>query len=171
MVAEMRHWSFVLVLILAASDAVKGKRKHERMENNMWKKEYEEELSDAMLAPKRRNNGTRGAQSPSITDDEAVVEKLVDSITSSEKYLKKIESIDFRLNRLDIEVHEKTNTIMNHITEVIKTIQSQTPPDKLEMLDVMKSDIDQIKHIIEHRPISKASGINYFHCIRIGIDY
>ncbi|XP_052746732.1 techylectin-5B-like [Bicyclus anynana] len=156
MVLSIKHLSIAVVFIIVVSEGKKGRMKQERMENSLWKQEYENELSDAMLSPKRGGNVTRVAQSPSMSDNEAVVEKLIDTISASEKYLKKVESIDFRLNRLDIEIHEKTNSIMKHLSEIIRTIQNQTPSDKLVMLDTMKSDIGQIKYALE-RTSNKAS--------------
>ncbi|XP_045784003.1 fibrinogen C domain-containing protein 1-like isoform X2 [Maniola jurtina] len=161
MVINVKHISSMLVLILVASEGKQEKRKQQRVENTLWKAEYENELSDAMLSPKRGNNVTRSriAQSPAMSDNEAVVEKLMDTITASEKYLKKIESIDFRLNRLDIEIHEKTNSILKYLTEIITAIQNQTPSDKLQMLDVMKSDIGQIRYMVEQQSSASKSNV------------
>lgn len=115
----------------------------------LWKKEYEDELTDAMLTSKKRDNSTRVQQSTAISDNEAVVERLMDSITSSEKYLKKVDSIDFRLNRLDIEVHEKTNNIMKHLAEIQKGLHSSRPDKTQALLEALKNEIYQIKFQLE----------------------
>lgn len=92
-------------------------------------------------------------QSASLSDNEAVIDKLMETITSSEKYLKKVDSIDFRLNRLDIEVHEKTNSILKQLMEIMKAIRSDAYPDKLEtVLDTLKTQVNQIKFILEKQP-------------------
>ncbi|KAM3968415.1 uncharacterized protein ACR2FA_001092 [Aphomia sociella] len=129
----------------------RGRKKNDYPDKSLWKKEYEDELTDAMLSTRRRENITRVAQS--VTDNEAVLDKLMETITSSEKYLKKVDSIDFRLNRLDIEVHEKTNNILKQLMEIMKSFRSQGNADKLEtVLDAMKTDVNQIKQMLETHP-------------------
>lgn len=145
-----------LVVISAVSCAVssdkRGRRRNEFGDKTLWKKEYENELTDAMLTSKKRDNHTRVAQSANLSDNEGVVEKLMDTITSSEKYLKKVDSIDFRLNRLDIEVHEKTNKIMKQLTEIIKKANNDANTEKLEgILGSLKNDIYKVKFLIENR--------------------
>lgn len=124
-------------------------KKKEFEDKVLWKKEYEDELTDAMLTSKKRDNTTRVQQSAALSDNEAVVERLMDSITSSEKYLKKVDSIDFRLNRLDIEVHEKTNNIMKHLTEIQKALHSNRPDKIQTLLETLKNEMYQIKFHLE----------------------
>lgn len=139
-------------MAIASSSAAKEKktkRKNEYQDKALWKKEYEAELNDAMLATRKRENVTRVVQSAG-SDNEAVIDKLMESITSSEKYLKKVDSIDFRLNRLDIEVHEKTNSILKYLTEIMKIVRNQGSADKLEtVLDSMKNELTGMKSMVE----------------------
>lgn len=93
-----------------------------------------------------------------MSDNEAVVEKLMDSITSSEKYLKKVDSIDFRLNRLDIEVHEKSNGIMKQLSDIMKTIMTDNCAEKLEpSLLNLRNDINQIKFSLDKSSSQRTS--------------
>lgn len=152
----------VLVTLSAISCEVnrdkRGRRKNDYSDKSLWKKEYEDELTDAMLSTKKKENITRVVQS-AMSDNEAVIEKLMESITSSEKYLKKIESIDFRLNRLDIEVHEKTNSIMKRLNEIFKGLREQGYSDKLEtVLDTLKTDVNQIKFVLNKKPRTDGTG-------------
>ncbi|XP_075990442.1 fibrinogen C domain-containing protein 1-like isoform X3 [Anticarsia gemmatalis] len=136
----------------------RGRRKNaDYPDKSLWKKEYEDELTDAMLSTRKRENHTRVTQSSS--DNEAVVEKLMESITSSEKYLKKVDSIDFKLNRLDIEVHEKTNSIMKLLADIIKAVGDDSScVDKLEpSLLAMKTDLGQVRFLIEKSPPHRTS--------------
>lgn len=138
----------------------KGKRKNDSIEKSLWKKEYEDELTDAMLSSKKKDNFTRVPQSTSMSDNEMVIEKLMDSITSSEKYLKKVDSVDFRLNRLDIEVHEKTNAILKRLTDIMKSLETHPYEDKVDVaIDNIKTDIGHIKGMLEHNP--RADGRSY----------
>nr|XP_037866421.1 fibrinogen C domain-containing protein 1 isoform X3 [Bombyx mori] len=142
----------------------RGRRKNNHEDKTLWKEEYEKELTDAMLSSRRRDNVTRVPQSPGIGDNEAVIEKLMETITSSEKYFKKVESIDFRLNRLDIEIHEKTNSIAKQLGEIMKAVNSDAYGDKFEtILETIKSDVSQIKYSLQMTPRSNnaVSGTEY----------
>ncbi|KAJ0183802.1 hypothetical protein K1T71_000225 [Dendrolimus kikuchii] len=145
------HVIFIAVTLLSrAHSKEKGRHKYGHPDKSLWKKEYENELTDAMLSSRQRENITRVTQSAGMSDNEVVIEKLMDTITSSEKYLKKVDSIDFRLNRLDIEIHEKTNSILKLLTEIMKTVHDDTHTDKLGMaLDSLRNDMNDVKLIME----------------------
>lgn len=147
-----------------------GKRKHERFDNTLWKKEYENELEEAMIKPNKAMNITRNVQS-ATSDNEAVIEKLMETITASENYLKKTEGIDFRLNRLDIEVHEKTDTILKRLTEITSAIENLSYSETLEtFFGPLKADVEQIKLMLENKkyPLSKDSNGT---CVRYKFFY
>ncbi|CAG5027789.1 unnamed protein product [Parnassius apollo] len=127
----------------------RGRHRNEHSDKTSWKKEYEDELNRAILSS-RRDNHTRVTQSTGMTDNEAVVDKIMESITMSEKYLKKIDGIDFRLNRLDIEVHEKTSSILRNLGVLSKSIQSLSNSEKVDMaLELLKTDLNYIKSKME----------------------
>lgn len=159
MIRSQRVLRFIVTSIVAVSTVSCAVSSEKRMQKRndygdktLWKKEYENELTDAMLTSRKRDNKTRVAQSANLSDNEGVVEKLLDTITASEKYLKKVDSIDFRLNRLDIEVHERTNNIMKHLTEIFKRVDSDVQSEKLEIvLKSLKNDVNKIKFMIENR--------------------
>ncbi|CAH2985354.1 unnamed protein product [Chilo suppressalis] len=144
-----------IILSLGSCEVQRDKRarkKDDYPEKSLWKKEYEDELTDAMLSTRKRENVTRMVQSASLSDNEVVIDKLMETITSSEKYLKKVDSIDFRLNRLDIEVHEKTNNILKQLMEILKVLRTENP-DKFESsLDTLKSQMNQVKFLLEKAP-------------------
>ncbi|CAH0703490.1 unnamed protein product [Spodoptera exigua] len=136
----------------------RGRRKNDEPDKSLWKKEYEEELTDAILSGRKQENYTRAAQGGPSTENDAVIEKLMESITSSEKYLKKVDSIEFRLNRLDIEVHEKTNAIIKLLNEITKTLRSDTCSQKMESaLTTMKNDVSSIKFYVEKNPMQRSN--------------
>lgn len=152
MVRSLEILQIALTLATVTCDIARDRRvkKQEFEDKVLWKKEYEDELTDAMLSSRKRENSTRVQQSAALSDNEAVVERLIDSITSSEKYLKKVDSIDFRLNRLDIEVHEKTNNIMKHLAEIRKGLHSARPDKSQALLEALKNELYQIKFQIEN---------------------
>lgn len=133
----------------------RGQRKNDEADKTLWKKEYEDELNEAMLSGKRENyTRSAGAQSGSL-DNDAVLEKLMESITSSERYLKKVEAIEFRLNRLDIEVHEKTNAMMKLLNNILKSIRSESCSQKMEAsIHGLVADVNSIKYAVEKTPRS-----------------
>lgn len=154
---------FVLIALSSSSCEAnrdkRNRRKNDYPDKSLWKKEYEDELTDAMLSTKRKDNVTRVIQSASLSDNEAVIDKLMETITSSEKYLKKVDSIDFRLNRLDIEVHEKTNSILKQLMEIMKALKNENYSDKLEtVLDTLKTEVNQVKLLLEKTPRSNNAG-------------
>nr|XP_026499442.1 fibroleukin-like [Vanessa tameamea] len=153
MVSNYKLLSITLVFSVVSGEFHRekhGKRKQERFDKTLWKKEYENELNEAMLAPNRAKNVSRFAQS--ATDNEVVIEKLMETITASEKHLKKMESIDFRLNRLDIEVHEKTDKILKQLMDITTAIDNLNYNEKMEaVLGPFRTDIEQIKSMLENQ--------------------
>lgn len=149
----------------------RAKKKMDHSDKSLWKQEYEEELTDAMLSGKKRKNSTRTVQSLPLSDNEVVVEKLMETITSSEKYLKKIDNIDFRLNRLDIEVHEKTNVILKKLSELAKVLREQAVADKPQvLLEALKTDTAHIKFMLEKNPRFSDTGnrwLSIFNVLKI----
>lgn len=118
-------------------------------DNSLWKKEYEAELTDAMISSRKRGNLTRVEQAASFSDNEAVIDKIMETLTNSEKYLKKVDSIDFRLNRLDIEVHEKTNNILKQLVDMTKMLRGGFHSEKVDdILERLKTDVIEIKSLM-----------------------
>lgn len=139
------------------SSSVNSRTRQQNDLDHRWKSEYEDELTEAMLTQVRaRENATRVAQSPTH-DNDAVIDKLMETITSSEKYLKRVDSMDFRLNRLDIELHEKTNSILKYLTEMMKVVRAQSVTDKLDgVVTDIKSDINELKRKLDIMPNDRA---------------
>ncbi|KAL4704584.1 hypothetical protein ACJJTC_017839 [Scirpophaga incertulas] len=136
----------VLVLSIKYCEQVldKTSKNNFNADKSMWKNEYEEELTDAVLSSRRKSNTTLNSQSQTL-DTEEVLDKLFDMITSSKKYLKKVDSIDFKLNRLDIEVHEMTKSVMKQLTGLTKSIPTDGCTDKvLVALQDFRSQIKQL---------------------------
>ncbi|XP_048488907.1 fibrinogen C domain-containing protein 1 [Plutella xylostella] len=118
--------------------------------NSLWKNEHENELTEAMMTLKRGNLTRVRSHTEPLAETEAVIDKLLESITASEKYMKKVDSIEFRLNRLDIEIHEKTNNILKYLSEMMKVIRSQGFSEKVDMaVDVLKSEMESIRLLME----------------------
>ncbi|XP_053624592.1 angiopoietin-related protein 4-like isoform X2 [Plodia interpunctella] len=147
-------FSIIFLTVFSAVSCEKKKassrRKFENQEKSLWKKEYENELTEAMLTGRKHDNNTRKPQASGFTDSDNVLEKLMETIMSSERYLKKVESIDFRLNRLDIEVHEKTNSILKQLIDIMKLLRTTSDTEKYDSaMETFKSDLIAIRAQLE----------------------
>ncbi|XP_045784002.1 fibrinogen C domain-containing protein 1-like isoform X1 [Maniola jurtina] len=136
---------------------------------------------------------------PKTTKGEIVVEKFVDTLMASEKYLKMIETVEEKLTHLETTFQDRSSAILKYLAEVLRVvktspsdhilenalqllkndldrlketmqrqvpanpsyraIQNQTPSDKLQMLDVMKSDIGQIRYMVEQQSSASKSNV------------
>lgn len=140
---------------MTRSQRTQAKHLKDYPDQSLWKKEYESELKDALLSSKGNDDISRNTVQRTMSqkdEGDIVIEKLVDSIAASEKYLKKVDNIDFRLNRLDIEVHEKTNTIMKRLSEILKSVRSLHSDTLETTMESMRESISQLKQSFEHLP-------------------
>lgn len=82
---------------------------------------------------------------------DVVVEKFVETLMASERYWKQIESVERKLNHLDATFHEKTNSIMKYLSEMLRMVKS-SPAEMLEkaLID-MKTDLDRLKQSVTTR--------------------
>lgn len=82
---------------------------------------------------------------------EAVVEKFVETLMSSERYLKMVETVERKLNHLDNTFHERSNSIMKYLTELMRLVKS-SPAGMLEgALGSLKGDLDKLRKLIVER--------------------
>ena len=82
---------------------------------------------------------------------EIAVEKFVDTMMASEKYLKMIEAVEIKVNHLNTVFIERSNVILKYITEVLTLIKT-SPVDALEnSLQTLKGDLDKLKRLISHQ--------------------
>lgn len=80
-----------------------------------------------------------------IPISDIVVEKFVETLMASERYLKMIETVERKLDHLDANFHEKTNSILKYLSEAIRIIKT-SPSEMLEKsLTNMKMDLDRLK--------------------------
>lgn len=156
---------YIFFYLMPSICSENGRARQQNDVDHRWKSEYEDELTDAMLAQNRaRDNFTRITQSVTRNND-AVIDKLMETITASEKYLKRVDSMDYRLNRLDIELHEQTNSILKYLTEMMKAIRAQSVSDKLDfVVNNIKSDIGELRRKLDSMPRDRAFAGSSAHC-------
>ncbi|XP_063838139.1 ficolin-2-like isoform X2 [Ostrinia nubilalis] len=98
--------------------------------------------------------GRNGSRVPTTTvrpKGEAVVEKFVETLMSSERYLKMVETVEKKLNHLDTTFHERSNSILKYLAELLRMVKS-SPASMLEnALKSLKGDLDKLKSTIMER--------------------
>lgn len=119
--------AFMLLSVLIVS-CVSGKRSEE-------------------LRTKSRTPTTTGR--PPVGD--VVVEKFVETLMASERYWKQIETVERKLNHLDTTFHEKSNSILKYLSEMMRLVKT-SPAEMLEkaLID-MKTDLDRLKQSVTTR--------------------
>lgn len=108
--------------------------------------------------------GKNGSHVPTTTGKpkgEAVVEKFVETLMASEKYLKLVETVERKLNHLDATFHERSNSILKYLSELMRMIKA-SPSSMLEAsLKSLKYDLDKLKtSVLEKIDLPKMRGAN-----------
>ncbi|XP_021186939.1 fibrinogen C domain-containing protein 1 isoform X2 [Helicoverpa armigera] len=82
---------------------------------------------------------------------DAVVEKFVETLMSSERYLKMIESVERKMNHLDTTFHERTNSILKYLSEMLRMIKASSSEMLEKALRNVKLDLDKLKQSMSER--------------------
>ncbi|XP_053624594.1 angiopoietin-1-like isoform X3 [Plodia interpunctella] len=120
------------------------------------KKLNSDEISNSYFS---RNVSLPPSKQPWSKSD-LIVEKFVETLMSSEKYLKMVETVERKLNHLDATFHERTNSILKHLAEMLRTVKA-SPANALESsLMSVKDDLDRMKHLLAtaEQPSMRADG-------------
>ncbi|XP_061705404.1 angiopoietin-related protein 7-like isoform X2 [Cydia pomonella] len=86
---------------------------------------------------------------------EAVVEKFVETLMSSERYLKLVETVERKLNHLDNSFHEKTSSVMKYLTEILRMLQPL--PDMEELLKSVRMSLESVSETLNHIPMGRTA--------------
>lgn len=130
-----------------------------------------DELDDALFF-NRKETDLPATTTSRYSKGEVVVEKFVETLMASEKYLKMIESVEKKLNHLDATFHERTNSILKYIAEMQRNMKT-SPAETLETaLKSVKLDLDKMRQTIiarkDIRPNMRGNN-NSFPIIKVGI--
>lgn len=82
---------------------------------------------------------------------DAVVEKFVETLMASERYLKLIETVERKLNHLDATFHEKSNGILKYVSETLRVVKTSPLLTVEKALIGMKDDLDRLKQSVTLR--------------------
>ncbi|XP_035434481.2 angiopoietin-related protein 7 isoform X5 [Spodoptera frugiperda] len=121
---------------------------------------------DNVFHTKKRVDSNRQATTTSrSTVGDAVVEKFVETLMSSERYLKMIESVERKMNHLDTTFHERTNSILKYLSEMLRMIKTSSSELLEKALRNVKTDLDKLKHTMTERiddhPTMRVEGGEY----------
>lgn len=110
-----------------------------------------EDSEEVMFFNRKDVDGQPATTTTRSMKGEIVVEKFVETLMASERYLKMIESVERKLNHLDATFHERTNSILKYVSEMLRAIKN-TPTDTVESaLRSIKADMDRIKLTMSER--------------------
>ncbi|XP_045510175.1 angiopoietin-related protein 7-like isoform X2 [Colias croceus] len=98
---------------------------------------------------------------------EMVVEKFVDTLMASERYLKMVESVEKKINHLDANFHDRTNTILKYLAEVLRIAKTASAPQDVmeKTLRSLKHDLDKLQQAVSEKvkalPKMRVEGAEY----------
>lgn len=79
---------------------------------------------------------------------EIVVEKFIETLIASEKYLRMIENVEVKLDHLETTVQDRSNSILKYLAELLHGAKT-SPADILERaLQSLKNDLDRMKEAL-----------------------
>lgn len=82
---------------------------------------------------------------------EVVVEKFVETLIASERYLKLIEVVEDKMGHLQTIFRERTNTVMKYLTEILRVIKT-SPVDQVQSnLHSLKDDLEKLKKYVSQQ--------------------
>ncbi|CAH0401962.1 unnamed protein product [Chilo suppressalis] len=145
-----------IVLLLLIAD-VCSKKENFRSHSRTQEKKLKSNQDDRNQGSSEEEDGTnlysaRNASRAHTTNtkpkQDAIVEKFVESLVSSEKYYKIMETMERRLRHLEISFDERTNTLAKYILEILQLVKS-SPSEVMEVaLRSMKADLDKLRTAI-----------------------
>ncbi|XP_072931049.1 fibrinogen C domain-containing protein 1-like isoform X4 [Epargyreus clarus] len=106
---------------------------------------------DVKATVKRYNMSRLPTTTRRTVKGEAVVERFVDTLMASEQYLKMIDSVEKKINHLDSTFHDRTNTILKYLSEILRVVKA-SPTESLEnALVLLKKDLEKLKYSLSDR--------------------
>lgn len=132
-------FSNTLVLVLLFSVAIAKREMYNSRERSS------EEIDDLYF-------GRNGSRVPLTTTGkpkgDVVVEKFVETLMSSERYLKLVETVDSKVTHLDATFRERSNSILKYLSELTRLVRA-SPANVLELaLKSLKTDLDKLKNTV-----------------------
>lgn len=87
-----------------------------------------------------------------LKDNEAIIGKFMETLLASGRYLKMVESVDRKLNHLDMNFHEHSNTILKYLNELLQFSKNSNAVGLEKSLMMMRQDLDKLKVSVARGP-------------------
>lgn len=167
---EMWQIFFLLFLSLTATATAvtDGSKSHDKNRGRIHERSHGKSNQESEEALYYNRKDTDSLSSVSDTNKamkgEVVVEKFVETLMASERYLKMIESVERKLNHLDATFHERTNSILKYVSEMLRTMKAG-PGELMEnSLQSIRTDLDKLKMSVTDRLERPTMRGNTFYC-------
>lgn len=162
-----RKFLYLISLIATITAVISGALTHERNHETGRERNREkinEESEEQIFFNRKNVDSLPLPASTKALKGEVVVEKFVETLMASERYLKMIEAVERKLNHLDATFHERTNSILKYVSEMLRTMKAG-PGDVMEnTLRSIKTDLEKLKTTVTERlerPTMRGKLFNY----------
>lgn len=150
-----RNTLIFLSLIATTTAVTNGAKSYDKNRDRSRERSHEKRNQDSEEAlyfdRKDADSLPSAPTSTRALKGEVVVEKFVETLMASERYLKMIESVERKLNHLDATFHERTNSILKYVSEMLRTMKAG-PGELMETaLRSIKTDLDKLKMSVTER--------------------
>ncbi|CAH2207765.1 jg677 [Pararge aegeria aegeria] len=96
---------------------------------------------------------------PKTKNGDVIVEKFVNTLMESKKYLKTIEIVEDKLDHLESMFQERSNAIIKYLAEVLRVVKT-SPADMLEKaLQSLKNDLDRLKQTVQRHAATEVPNL------------
>ncbi|VVC86214.1 unnamed protein product [Leptidea sinapis] len=96
---------------------------------------------------------------------EIVVEKFVDTLMSSERYLKMIGTVEKKVTQLNTTLRERADNIVKYLAEVLRVLKSSSNEKLNEAISTIRKDIEKLRHTAVNKfgtnPTMRVEGAEY----------
>ncbi|CAB3225395.1 unnamed protein product [Arctia plantaginis] len=152
---------YLLLLLLVVVVAKKDQTGHSNIEEGDTEEFQSKKGHESVRTPAGTSRQT--------TIGENAIEKFVETLMSSEKYLKMIDSVERKISHLDTVFHGKTNSILKYLTEMQKVLNSSSTESVLQIMNTLQTDMKQVKVLLrealETRPTMRGE-LYFFHILK-----
>lgn len=142
----------LLISLIVTFTVINGASTHDRNRERSRERTQKNEDSDEMYYNRKNADGLPILPAAnSKAKGEVVVEKFVETLMASERYLKMIESVERKLNHLDATFHERTNSILKYVSEMLRTMKAGPGEGVENTLRSIKTDLDKLMMTVTER--------------------
>ncbi|XP_047524955.1 angiopoietin-related protein 7-like [Pieris napi] len=129
------------------------------------KREKDDRLYDDLNYVSTKYNVSRPTTTGRSLKGEMVVEKFVDTLMASERYLKMVETVEKKISHLDATFHDRTNSILKYLAELLRVVKAPQAEIMEDTLRSLKVDLERLKQSVAEKlaqiPTMRVEGTEY----------